>query len=280
MKISYIIPITQSTGPRLVDTTCAFKYLAETFDSILKQSIPNWELIVVSEYSLKNKVALIYEKALKDNYSQKKLPVNNCKNTYKNIQFTSIKSTNLAFACNKGLELAKGQFVATIQAGDKIAEFTTYELIKCLVENPKAQYIYTDHDHIDLRGVRFKPFFKPDLSPDLLYCQNYINNLVLIKKSLLRKIGGWNKKYDSAYDYELNLRAISNLIKLDRPNSRLMGNKSPIKHIPQIMYHQLVYGWASSSKNNSTFLTLPKVDEDRQSKQGLEILKIFLKKNV
>lgn len=276
MKISYILPITQDTGSRLTDTSCALKYLNETIDSILRQSVPNWELIVVIDSSLKVKVAQIYSKLVQNNRAIDN--IRHIKNKDTNIHLVSIRTKNSAIACNKGLEIAKGQYIATIQAGDKLAEFTTYELIKCLVENPKTKYIYSDHDHIDLKGRRFKPFFKPDLSPDLLYCQNYINNLVLIKKCLLRKIGNWNKNYDAAYDYELNLRAISSLIKLDRPNPKLLGNLSPIKHISQIMYHQRVNLKINPMSKAITNLKPKKADGDRQSRQSLAILKEFFKK--
>lgn len=278
MKISYILPITQDTGTRLTNTSCALKYLSESFDSIIKQSVPNWELIVVTESSLEEKVTNIYKKLLQENHALERLHHTKSEDPYSNIRFVSVKTKNLAIACNIGLEMAKGQFVATIQAGDKIAENTTYEHIKCLAHNPKAQYIYSDHDHIDLHGLRFKPFFKPDLSPDLLYCQNYINNLVCIKKTLLKKIGGWSTKYNAAYDYELSLRVISSLIKLDRPNPKLLGSQSPIRHISQILYHQRANLKVNTARKTATPLKPKKVDENKQSQQSLAILKEFFKR--
>lgn len=278
MRISYILPITQATGTRLIDTQCALKYLNKTFDSIFNQSIPNWELIVVIDDNLKARVMQIYSKLIQNNCILDNLYHPESKDVHNKIRFVSVKTNNSAIACNRGLEIAKGQYIATIQAGDMLAEFTTYELIKCLIENSKAQFIYTDHDHVDLQGIRIKPFFKPGLSPDLLYCQNYINNLVLIKKVLLRKIGGWNKVFNAAYDYELNLKAISNLIKLDRPNPKLLGNQSPIKHISQIMYHQRVNLRVNLSNKVLINIRPKKADEDMQSQQGLVILQKFFKK--
>lgn len=235
MKISYILPVTSETGVRCTNTNIAMKYLASTFESILSQSIPNWELIVVVEKALEQKVSTILNKAIQSTGLIKEFNNEKLKSS---ICLITTSSKNAAIACNKGLELCKGQYVALIQAGDQLADISTYELIKCLVENPKAQFIYTDHDYLDLQGIRFKPFFKPDLSPDLLNCQNYISNLVLAKKSLLKRLGGWNSQFSAAYDYALNLEAIGGLIKLDRPNPKLLGDKSPIKHIPKILYHQ------------------------------------------
>lgn len=270
MKLSYLLPITQETGVRLTDTRCALRYLGLTIDSVLKQSIPNWELVVIVERSLISKVQLIVDEQV-----QKSPEL--VSNLSKQLKVIVGKSKNAAAACNAGLEKATGQFIALIQAGDMLAPHTSYELLKCLAENSKAQFIYTDHDHIDLLGQRFKPFFKPDLSPDLLYCQNYINNLVLIKKTLLKKLGGWNNRYDSAYGYALNLNAIGNLISLDRPNPKLLGKQSPIKHIPQILYHERVNVKIDLRKNKLIELMPNKIDEEKQSKQSLAVISRFFK---
>ncbi len=270
MKISYILPITAETGVRLTDTTCALKYLDETIESVLKQSIPNWELIIVVQASLMRDVQSIINEL---SY----LSIDLKSRIEKQTRAITTRSKNNAIACNLGLNKATGKFIASIQMGDRLAEHASYELIKQIVENPKTQFIYTDHDYIDLNGQRFKPFFKPDLSPDLLYCQNYINNLVAIKKTLLHKIGGWDRKFDSAYGYHLNLNAIANIVKLDRPNPKLLGNQSPVKHIPQILYHERVK-LKIELKRDKCILPRPnKKDEESQSKQGLKIIRDFFK---
>lgn len=269
MKISYILPITQETGIRLTDTACTMKYLDRTIDSVIRQSIPNWELIVIAEASLMKEVQqIIDEQITKVEESSTTL--------LKQIKVISTKSSNAAIACNTGLEKTSGKFVAAIQAGDMLAFHATYELIKCTKEYPRAQFIYTDHDHIDLNGQRFKPFFKPDLSPDLLYCQNYIDNLVLIKKTLLRKLGGWNTRYGYAYGYALNLNAIGSLVTLDRPNPKLLAHQTPIKHLSQILYHERVKAKIDLKKNRLIELKPTKIDEIKQSKQGLQVIRQFL----
>jgi GT2 family glycosyltransferase len=270
MKLSYILPITQEMGVRLTDSACAMKYLGKTIESVFKQSIPNWELVIVVQGSLLGKVQdVLNEKSLKNTELLSAIS--------KNVKVITTKSSNAAKACNAGLDAAKGKYVAVVQAGDMLALHASYELIKCVVENPKTRFIYTDHDHIDLLGQRFKPFHKPDLSPDLLYCQNYINNLALIDKALLKKLGGWNTRYGSAYGYAFNLNAIGSLVKLDRPNPKLLGNQSPIKHISQILYHERVKIKVDPKKNRFIQLKPSNLDEQKQSKQGLSVIRQFIK---
>jgi len=271
VKISYILPITRETGVRLTDSTCAMKYLGKTIESVFNQSIPNWELVIVVQGSLLSKVKKILSEQI---YKNTELLCTISK--YVNV--ISTKSSNTAIACNIGLKNVTGKYIATLQAGDMLALHASYELIKCVAETPKVRFIYTDHDHIDLLGQRFMPFFKPDLSPDLLYCQNYINNLVLIKKTLLKKLGGWDTSYGSAYGYALNLNAIGNLVKLDRPNPKLLGNQSPIKHLIQILYHERVKIKIDPREKRVIDLKPPnKLDEEKQSKQGLQVIERFLK---
>ena len=270
MILSYLLPITQETGIRLTDTSCAIKYLDRTINSVINQSIPNWELIVIAQLCLVKEVQqIINEQITRVTESPPSL--------LKKIKVISTKSSNAAIACNTGLEKTSGKFVAVIQPGDMLALHATYELIKYTFEYPKAQFIYTDHDHVDFNGQRFKPFYKPDLSPDLLYCQNYINNLVLIKKTLLTKLGGWNARYGYAYGYALNLNAIGNLIRLDRPNPELLGHQTLIKHLSQILYHERVKKKIDPRKNKLIELKSNKVDQEKQSKQGLLVIRQFLK---
>lgn len=270
MKISYILPITQETGIRLTDTACAMKYLGKTIESILNQSIPNWEMVIVAQGSLLSKAQDILDEQV--------LKKSKLLNTIsKSVKVITTKTSNAAVACNAGLEATKGKYVAALQAGDMLARHASYELIKCVAENPKVQFIYTDHDHIDLLGQRFKPFFKPDLSPDLLYCQNYINNLVLINKTLLKKVGGWSAQFGAAYGYALNLNALGNLVRLDRPNPKLLGKQSPIKHLTQILYHERVKVRIDPRQKRIIALRPNKLDEEKQSKQGLQVIRRFLK---
>jgi GT2 family glycosyltransferase len=90
-------------------------------------------------------------------------------------------------------------------------------------------------------------------------------------------LGGWNNRYGSAYGYALNLNAIGNLVKLDRANPKLLGKQSPIKHIPKILYHERVKVKVDLRKNKLFELKPNMSDEEKQSKQGLEVIKRFFK---
>ena len=274
MKISYILPVTEDTGIKFLTTDSALEYISHTFESILSQSIPNWELIIVTEKKFQKKVYEIWRNVI----IKRSFQNSNDNISYpKNVHFVITYTKNTATACNRGLEICSGKFIASIQAGDLIAETVTYELIKYISLNPYAQFIYTDHDYIDLAGRRFKPFFKPEISPDLLYCQNYINNLVLIKKSLLKRINGWSNKYRAAYDYALNLSVTKELTRRVTINEKHLRERDLIVHIPKILYHQRTGLYINPQDKQFPEPKPRKKDEMEQSSQGLAAVKAALR---
>nr|WP_255537461.1 glycosyltransferase [Polynucleobacter sp. JS-Fieb-80-E5] len=88
---------------------------------------------------------------------------------------------------------------------------------------------------------------------------------------------GWDSQYSAAYDYAFNLSAIGTLTKLGRPNPKLLGADSPIKHIPKILYHQRVRLIVNPKSKQVLEIGPSKPDEKRQSEQGLALLKRFFK---
>ena len=83
--------------------------------------------------------------------------------------------------------------------------------------------MYSDEDKIDERGSRFDPFFKPDWSPDLVLSENYVCHMLVLRRDLAEKVGGFNPAFDGSQDYDLILRASE--------------QASRIHHIPKVLYH-------------------------------------------
>ena len=98
---------------------------------------------------------------------------------------------------------------------------------------------YSDEDKIDEQGRRYDAFFKPDWSPDLFRSCNYICHFVVMKRSLLDRLGGLNESYSGAQDYEFLLRASEHTQK--------------IRRIPQVLYHwRAVAGSAAKGAGGKT----------------------------
>ena len=61
------------------------------------------------------------------------------------------------------------------------------ELLKAARENKNALLFYTDSDLIS-KNRRFRPYFRPDWSPELLLTFPYVGEVFAVRKELLKKI--------------------------------------------------------------------------------------------
>jgi len=194
-KISVVMPVYNVRA----------KWLSRAVDSVLNQAYDNFELIVVDDGSDRRET-LDYLRGL----DHEKVVVR-------------MNKTNqgISGASNDGAALATGTYIALLDNDDEYRENALYEVARA-VNEADPDVIYTDEAKIDVHGNKKLPFLKPDWSPDLLRSQMYICHLLVFKKSLFEKAGGFRSEFDGSQDYDLMLRM-----------SELTSN---IYHIPKILY--------------------------------------------
>jgi GT2 family glycosyltransferase/glycosyltransferase involved in cell wall biosynthesis len=125
-------------------------------------------------------------------------------------------------ASNAALELATGEFVGFLDHDDELAPHALYAVVADLNRDPATDLVYSDEDKIDEAGRRFEPAFKPDWSPDLFRSFNYLGHLCIVRRELVRKVGGFRPGFDGSQDYDLWLRVSE---RTDR-----------IAHVPDVLY--------------------------------------------
>lgn len=93
-----------------------------------------------------------------------------------------------------------------------------------LKQTPNLGCVYSDHDHLDKRGIRENVNFKPSWNPDLFYEQNYIANCCVYQGSIFKSIS----------IIELNSQddLFKLIINLDEPE-----NDVAIGHIAKVLFH-------------------------------------------
>ena len=133
------------------------------------------------------------------------------------------KNLGVSGNSNMAIQASEGEFVAFLDQDDVLAPFALFEVAKSLNGTPGLDFIYSDMDRLDADGRRFDPLFKPDWSPEIMLCANYIVHLCVIRASLLRRLGGFRPETDRAQDWDLILRTEE---ATDRTH-----------HIPRILYH-------------------------------------------
>ena len=116
----------------------------------------------------------------------------------------------------------QGEWVGFLDHDDVLEPDALYHNVKWLQDHRDADLIYSDEDKLTEQGFD-SPIFKPDWSPDYFLSCNYICHFTIIRRDLVRKIGGFRSEFDGAQDYDLFLRIIEQTDRID--------------HIPRVLYH-------------------------------------------
>ncbi|MGP8069915.1 MAG: glycosyltransferase family 2 protein [Candidatus Bathyarchaeia archaeon] len=182
--------------------------LEDTIRSVIAQTYDNWELCLTDAASNEEVRDVIRRFA----DGEKRL----------SVQFLD-GNLGISRNSNEAIERCKGEYVALLDHDDTIAPNALFEAAAYLNKRPEADLIYSDRDHMTLEGKRIDPLFKPDWSPDLMLCTNYVVQLNVIRSTLLRELGGFRPETDGAQDWDLILR--------------LAERTDKISHIPKILYH-------------------------------------------
>jgi glycosyltransferase involved in cell wall biosynthesis len=238
------------------------KHLIECIESVLNQSYPNWELCLVDDASTKK-----YVKEVLNNYSKKDKRIK--------VKFRD-KNGHICVASNDALKMAKGEYIGLLDHDDFLWPNALYEVVKLVNQKSHVQFIYSDEDKLDYDGkTHVDPFFKPDWSPDYLRSINYITHFAVLKKSLIDKIGGFRVGTEGAQDWDLFLRATFYLEK-NIGHCHPLDKKSPIQHIPTILYSWRKTSQSTASKKyastvkNYAYKNQKKVLEDDLKRRGYE----------
>jgi glycosyltransferase involved in cell wall biosynthesis len=120
----------------------AEKYISQTIDSVLAQTYPNWEMLIVDDGSKDGSAAIVKQYAEKDN----------------RIKYFFQPNTGSAAARNNGIRRAEGRYIALLDADDLWEpEFLESQLN--LMKQTGGLLVYASHKRIDENNKEcLKPF--------------------------------------------------------------------------------------------------------------------------
>lgn len=184
------------------------QWLEECAQSVLDQVYDKWELILIDDNSDDPELLkFLPELAARDS---------------RIVLTKNEKRGGISGASNRGLELAKGEWIGFLDHDDLLEPDAIFQHVKWLQDHRDADLIYSDEDKLTEQGLD-SPIFKPDWSPDYFLSCNYICHFTLIRAALLKQVGGFRSEFDGAQDYDLFLRVTERTNRID--------------HIPQVLYH-------------------------------------------
>jgi len=167
-------------------------YLADSVDSVLKQSYPNIELIVVDDGSTDNSPVVMAQ------YADKIITVRQA-------------NAGLPAARNSGIKIAKGEFIAFLDADDYWDTDFLLEM-HTAIQASDAGIAYCGWQNIGLPGQRGKPFIPPNYEidpekiPKLIENARWPVHAALVRMSVCNKINGFNPLLKSCEDFAFWIR--------------------------------------------------------------------------
>jgi glycosyltransferase involved in cell wall biosynthesis len=170
------------------------RYFSKTIQSVLNQTYGNWEWIIVDDKSTdKDLVVLLTDLARK----------------HPNIKVISHDTNSgISESQNSALNKATGEWFLVLDHDDTLSEGALAEVANRINADESLELIYSDEDKLSEDGSISSPFFKPDWSPALMLCQNYICHLCAYKRTeALRRVPeGFEKDFDGSQDYRYLLK--------------------------------------------------------------------------
>lgn len=170
------------------------KWLAESISSILNQTYLNLELLIINDGSKDKSLEIIEKFSKVDN----------------RINYYSQQNLGLTKSLNKGIKLAKGDWLARIDSDDK-ARPRRLELQIDYAKKNDLGLVGCQSNIINPEGL-FKSHTKIPISHKKL-CINlykqkpvFSHSSVLFKKELAISLGGYRETMQMAQDYDLWLR--------------------------------------------------------------------------
>ncbi len=165
------------------------KYLREAIDSILNQTYENFEIIIVNDGSIDATESIILS------YNDKRIKY-----------IKNVSNLGLIQSLNSGIELAKGSFIARMDADDISLPNRLKHQLEFMLLNPKVGVCGCDY--YQLSGTVKKhqtAFYKHDeIFGYMLFNSSVVHPSLLIKKEVLQIFSPvFDSNYKHAEDFEL-----------------------------------------------------------------------------
>jgi GT2 family glycosyltransferase/2-polyprenyl-3-methyl-5-hydroxy-6-metoxy-1,4-benzoquinol methylase len=184
--------------------------LESALESVIGQTYDNWELCAVDDCST--------DEAVRDTLSRYANRDGRIKADF------SEKNGGISAASNRALEMASGEYIALVDNDDAITPDAFFWFVREINTHPTTDFLYSDECKMrDAPGMDlFEFFFKPDWSPETLMGFMYTGHLTMYRTALVRAVGGFRSRYDTAQDYDLALR--------------LSERTQCVRHVERVLY--------------------------------------------
>ncbi|MBK8469009.1 MAG: glycosyltransferase [Candidatus Phosphoribacter sp.] len=199
--------------------------LADTIASVLAQTDPGWEWVLVDDASPDERVRVALRSAAAADP--------------RIILIERPENGHIVAASNTGLEHARGEFVVLLDHDDLLVPHALERVRSVLAAAPDADYLYSDEDKVAGRR-QFAAFHKPDWSPTRLRGHMYTGHVSVLRRSVIQTVGGFQPGLEGSQDHDLVLRVAERARR--------------VVHIPEVLYHwRLVAGSTAADPSEKPY---------------------------
>ena len=173
----------------------AASFIADAINSVLGQTYNSFEIILINDGSTDNTMEVL------NKFSHDNRLIYYCQT-----------NEGLSAARNKGVELAKGEYIALLDADDIWLPQKLAQQMMLFSSDPAVDMVFTDFATFDSTGVVASSKL-PDKGVELVtYSELFARNnfiypsTVMIRKSIFSECGGFDTALRSIEDYDMWLR--------------------------------------------------------------------------
>jgi glycosyltransferase involved in cell wall biosynthesis len=170
----------------------AAKYLHESMSSILNQTFPDFELIIVNDGSTDDSRSVVME--FKDPRIQ---------------FFDNDINQGTAIVSNQGLAAAKGKYIALMDADDVAHPDRFEKQFQFLERNVKVGILGSASVYSNTNSIQYYSLADQQLRMDMFFFYPFRNPTLMLRSDVIRKFA---LTFDPAFKYTLDYEFVSRLI--------------------------------------------------------------------
>jgi glycosyltransferase involved in cell wall biosynthesis len=210
--------MTRSVATDLPDVTVVMSvlngadFVQEAVDSILSQSLTNFEFIIINDGSTDETLAVL------EGFADPRIRI-----------FSNARSRGLSASLNLGISHSRGRHIARLDADDVAEPERLQQQLDFLDRNPDVGLIGSWYRNIaeagDIQDVVYLPTDHVDILWAMLFYSPFAHSAIMFRKNVAE---GYNERFRYSMDYELCLRVASShkVCNLPEPLVRVRQNSS------------------------------------------------------
>lgn len=176
----------------------AEKYLAEAMDSILSQTYPDFELIVINDKATDRSDEILEGYARKDS---------------RVIVLKNEQNIGLTKSLNRGLAIAKGEYIARMDADDICVPERFEKQVAFLNAHPDYSFVSCIGRYIDENGNAEQLRLFPETNEEIYAMMPKVDAVmhpgVMFRREDIAKIGNYCEDFRVVQDYDLWFRGMA-----------------------------------------------------------------------